>query len=87
MTTQFWQDLAERAGKTAVQGLLSALTVQGLASFLDVDWGTALAVAGTAALISVLTSLMSFTFGNTGTASVTNAVVLDTPGDHAAPEV
>lgn len=86
MTKQFWQDLSERAGKTFVQGILAVLTVQGVSSVLEVDWPTSLAVAGTAALVSVLTSLLSFTFGNTGTASATTAVVLDAPGEHAAPE-
>jgi hypothetical protein len=86
VTQQFWLDLIERAGKTFVQGILAVLTVQGVSNALDVNWGTTLAVAGTAALVSVLTSLLSFTFGNTGTASATSAVVLDEPGDHAAPE-
>jgi hypothetical protein len=85
MTKQFWQDLAERAGKTFVQSLLAVVGVQGV-TVLDVDWATAAAVGGTATLVSVLTSLLSFTFGNTGTASATSAVVLDAPGQHAAPE-
>lgn len=87
MTRLFWQDLAERAGKTFVQGILAVLTVQGVSSALEVNWPDALAVSGTAALVSVLTSLLSFKFGNTGTASATTAVVLDERGDHAAPEV
>ena len=60
MTRLFWQDLAERAGKTFVQGILAVLTVQGVSSALEVNWPDALAVSGTAALVSVLTSLLSF---------------------------
>ena len=85
-TRLFWTDLTERAGKTFVQGVLAVLTVQVVSSVLDVDWPSALAVAGTAALVSVLTSLLSFSFGNTGTASATTAVVLDDTGKHAADE-
>lgn len=84
MTNQFWLDLIERAGKTFVQGILAVLTVQGVSSVLQVDWASALAVAGTAALVSVLTSLLSFRFGVSGTASATAAV--EPAAQHRAPE-
>jgi len=59
---QFWVSTAERAVKTFSQALL-ALFVNTQANVLNVDWSAGLAVAGTAVLISVLTSLASSKFG------------------------
>lgn len=78
-TKQFLIDTGERAVKTFAQSLLAALTVQGV-TLVDIRWLTVLAVAGTATLISVLTSLVSYTA--TGTASL----IADKPGRHAAGE-
>lgn len=53
----FWIGLGERAMKTFAQALLAAFTIGTTVTTLY--WPTALAVAGTAALLSVLTSLAS----------------------------
>lgn len=54
---QFWQDTAERAVKTFAQALLGVF-VAGV-TILSVDWVDALAIAATATLVSVLTSVAS----------------------------
>lgn len=74
MTRDFWLDTAERAVKTAAQALIAYFTA-GAINVLNADWGEALTVAGTATLLSVLTSLLSLKLGNSGTASATDAVV------------
>jgi predicted phage tail protein len=66
-TKLFLEDSGERAVKTFAQALLGVLLVQG-ATIATVHWGTALAAGGTAALISLLTSVVSFT--KTGSASL-----------------
>lgn len=90
--TAFAKDAIERAVKTFAQALLAYFGA-GAVNVLTADWGEALAVAGTAAFLSVLTSLGSLKLGNSGTASATAAVrpaghtvVPQTPGrpDHAA---
>lgn len=80
--TPFVKDAAERALKTFAQALLAVLTVQGVSDLLSVDWPRALSVAALAAVVSVLTSLLSFKFGHSGTASATDAV--EPAGRHAA---
>jgi hypothetical protein len=57
-TKSFWLDAGERAAKTFAQVLLAVFTVSGV-TVLNADWGTALATAGTAVLVSFLTSLLS----------------------------
>jgi hypothetical protein len=83
MDRQFYADAAERLVKTAVQSLL-AYFAAGAVDVVSADWGEALTVAGTAALISLLTSLLSVNFGHSGTASLTTAV--EPAGRHAAPD-
>lgn len=73
--TSFAKDLLERAVKTAAQTALTVLGADQL-NVLQADWETVLGLTGGAALLSVLTSLASLKFGDTGTAS---AVKLDTP--------
>lgn len=75
----FWYDLAERAIKTAAQALL-AVFVAGV-TIMSVDWVDALAITGTAALVSVLTSIASAGVGSKDTASLVTA-----PGKHRAEE-
>lgn len=83
MFTVAWlKDAAERAAKTFAQSLLSLMTVG--TAITDVDWGSALALSGTAAAVSVLTSVVSAGVGNRGTASLTNAV--EPTSRHAKPE-
>lgn len=57
----YWLAVGERAVKTFAQSLV-ALFVAGV-TILTIDWQQALAVAGTAALVSVLTSIASTRLG------------------------
>ena len=75
----FWLDLAERATKTAAQALL-AVFVAGV-TIMSVDWVDALAITGTAALVSVLTSIAS-----AGVGSKDSASLVSEPGRHRAEE-
>lgn len=69
-------DALERAVKTFAQALLATLTIQGV-TLSTVHWGTALDIAGTAAVVSVLTSLISVAV--TGTASLSKRVAEFSP--------
>lgn len=53
----FWADAAERAVKTAAQAALGVF-VAGV-TIMSVNWAEAAAIAGTAALVSILTSIAS----------------------------
>lgn len=64
-TIVFWKAAAERALKTFAQALIAVLAV-GQTTVLSVDWQQALAVSGTAALLSVLSSIASGGLGNPG---------------------
>jgi hypothetical protein len=68
-TKVFLLDTVERLVKTFAQSLL-ALFVGSQANILNVDWGQALSVAGTAALVSFLTSLLSSKVGEGQSASL-----------------
>jgi hypothetical protein len=59
----FLIDLADRVGRTFISALVGAIPATGTLS--DIDWHAALALAATAAVISVLTSLASSNFGAT----------------------
>lgn len=86
MNSQFFKDAAERAIKTFAQTLLVYFGADAL-DVLNANWGNALSLALGAVVLSILTSLLSLKLGNSGTASLTHAVVLaDDPGKHAAPE-
>lgn len=69
----FWKDATERALKTFAQTLVTLLGA-GAVDLLAVDWVSGLSVAGGAAVVSLLTSVGSEHFGNSGTASLTKAV-------------
>ena len=68
----FWVDAAERAGKTAAQTLLALWAGDGV-NLLHVDWPTSLGLAGTAAVLSVLTSVASAGIGDAGTPSLVSS--------------
>ncbi|MEV0122396.1 holin [Streptomyces sp. NPDC050703] len=55
-TAAFWKATAERALRTFAQALAAVLAA-GATSLLDVAWGAALATAGFAALLAVLTAI------------------------------
>lgn len=59
-TVVFWKDAAERAIKTIAQTLLALWLVGDVAfNALSVDWKEALGIAVGAAILSVLTSIVS----------------------------
>ncbi|MFF8716149.1 holin [Streptomyces sp. NPDC015184] len=64
-TLAFWAATGERAVRTAAQTLLAALGLTA-ADVLDADWGQALALAGSAAVLAVLTALSAAGTGGPG---------------------
>jgi hypothetical protein len=72
-TTAFWADAGERALKTAAQALLSLWLVGDVFNVLDVAWGPAFGVAAGAAVVSLLTSIVSAPVGDKGTASLVSS--------------
>lgn len=58
-TTLFWKDAAERFIKTFAQALLAIILVAPQTSVIGFDWPSALGLAATAAVISLLTSIVS----------------------------
>ena len=79
LTREFVLDALERALKTAAQSLV-ALFVAGV-TIMSVDWVDALAVSGTAALVSILTSVAS-----SGRGVSTSASALGYVGKHRKEE-
>ncbi len=69
----FWKDTAERALKSFAQGVILALG-GGAVNVLTIDWLTLAGAGGGAALLSVLTSIVSAGVANKGTASMSSAV-------------
>ncbi|QPX62254.1 hypothetical protein SEA_LTON_19 [Gordonia phage Lton] len=67
-TKAFWADAIERAVKTAAQSAIGVFVAD--VTILSLDWEQAGGIVGTAALVSVLTSVASEKIGNPGTASV-----------------
>ncbi|WP_331756256.1 holin (plasmid) [Streptomyces sp. NBC_01590] len=61
----FWIATAERAVRTAAQTLLATLGLTA-ADVLDADWGQALSLAGSAALLAVLTAISAAGTGGPG---------------------
>ena len=66
----FWSGLLERAISTFAQSLLGALVVG--SSVVDIDWQTALGIAGTATLAAVLKAFAA-------PAETDRAIPTDTP--------
>lgn len=76
----FWVATGERAVKTFAQALV-ALFVAGV-TVLTIDWVQGLAVAATAAVVSVLTSIASYSVGPfLGPSLVDEAVVIPDEDD------
>lgn len=70
-TGSFWVDAFERACKTIGQALLSMWLVGGVTpNLLTVDWKNALGVAVTAAILSLVTSIVSLPIGESGSPSL-----------------
>lgn len=69
LTKKFGLDALERAVKTFAQSLL-ALIGAGAVNIVLLPWADIFAVSATAALVSLLTSVVSLPLGDSGTASV-----------------
>lgn len=69
-SAKFWKSTFERLIKTFAQTAAGLLTGDGL-GILDVNWTVVLSVAGLAAIYSLLTSIGSAPFSDTGTPSLT----------------
>jgi hypothetical protein len=83
-TAAFWLAAGERAVKTFAQSLV-ALFIGG-STVITIDWQQALALAGTATLISVLTSIASLPLGPAGSPSlVPEPSAVPYVGDHETP--
>lgn len=67
-SVKFLKDAAERAIKTFAQALVGVFV--GDATVANIDWNASLTVAGTAALVSVLTSVLSAGVGDDESASL-----------------
>ncbi|MDJ1137935.1 holin [Streptomyces iconiensis] len=66
MTTRaFWRATSERAIRTAAQTLVAALGLDAT-GVLDVDWTGGLSLAGSAAILAVLTALATSGAGGPG---------------------
>ena len=72
-TVAFWRDAGERAIKTAAQAVILGLALgEGFNAF-GVDWRLALGFALGGGILSLLTSVASAPFGNSGgSASLVN---------------
>ncbi|MWA15386.1 holin [Streptomyces sp. BA2] len=80
-TAGFWKATAERALRTFAQSL-AAVLVAGATTLLDVEWKAALATAGMATLLAVLTAVGAANAGAGGPG------ITETPttrGGHATP--
>lgn len=53
---KFWTDTVDRVVASFAQGLIASAGLDGL-GILDVDWGGVLSLAGSYALLSLLTSV------------------------------
>lgn len=69
-TTRFWKAAAERAAKSAAQALIGLWTLDGVFNVLDVDLALAGGVAGGAAVLSLLASVVSAGVGEPGSPSL-----------------
>ena len=67
--------VAERAVKTFAQALIAFILAAGATSVGEVNWGAAASVAGLAAILSLLTSAASLSFGNPGPSLTTEELV------------
>jgi hypothetical protein len=67
----FWKDATERAIKSAAQAALGlwAVADQGF-DVISVDWRTALVAAGSGAVLSILTSIISSPLSSDDSASL-----------------
>ena len=67
---QFWLDAFERAVKTFAQVLLAVFLGDTALTVVNFTWTKSLALAGTAAVVSLLTSVVSAQIGPDNSASL-----------------
>lgn len=67
MTASYWTGVVDRAVKSFAQQLLVLWGADAGLDILHVDWATALGLAGGAAVLSLLTSIVSAPMGDRGT--------------------
>lgn len=72
-TTRFWADAAERAITTAAQSAIAVIGVDALTPIIEVDWAGVGGIAATAAVLSVLKSLVASQVGDTSASLVAPA--------------
>lgn len=77
-TTRFWKQTGERAVKSAAQALLGLWALDGF-NVLSVDWPLAGGVAAGAAVLSVLTSLVTAGVGEADSPSAVTTTSAMTP--------
>lgn len=70
-TARFWKQVAERAGKSAAQALLIYWGGDAVFSAWSADWVAAGGIAVGAAVLSVLTSVVSLPAGEPDSPSLT----------------
>jgi hypothetical protein len=75
LTKKFGLDALERSVKTFAQSLV-ALIGAGAVNIVLLDWPDMLGVSATAALVSLLTSVVSLPVGNNGSASLVKTEAL-----------
>lgn len=80
----FWTAAAERALKTLAQTLVALIGANAV-SVMELDWPQMLGVAGTAAVVSILTSLASAPFGNSGPSLASEGVIEPEKDGEVAP--
>jgi hypothetical protein len=73
LSKTFWLQAFERAVKSAAQALLLLWGADQFFDAMTVDWQGALGVAAGAAVLSVLTSLVSVPVGQSGSPSMVKA--------------
>jgi hypothetical protein len=69
LTAAFWTGAIDRAVKSFAQALILLWAADQGFNVLAVDWGTALGLGGGAALLSLLTSIVSAPAGDKGSTS------------------
>lgn len=70
LTADFWRSAIERAVKTAAQSLLLAVGAAQGADLFHLDWANAAAAIAAGFVLSILTSIASLPFGQSGTPSL-----------------
>ena len=72
-TRNFWRQSAERAGKSAAQALLGMWALDGF-NVLHAHWDLAFGIGAGAAVLSVLTSIVTAGVGEKGDPSAVEVV-------------